>query len=209
MQRGGFDAVIGNPPYVGAGKIDYLSPMQKQMGFPDIYALVMLRSLSLAASSGRCGMIVPLSLMFSEDFANLRQALDEHGASWFSSYDNIPAAVFSGVSQRCTIWLSGNGQSGAHSTPMYRWRSAARPNLVGSLSYTSVASMAKGTRGIPKVGNLEALSVEMLSPNQAARSNGRYLQRGERVVLGFDSRRQPAISFQHFARTHRASMRPA
>ena len=159
MQKGGFDAVVGNPPYVASSKINYMSPAQKLLRFPDIYAHVMLRSLNLAASNGRCGMIVPLSLMFSEDFSDLRKSLEVHGSRWFSSYDNIPAAVFSGVSQRCTIWLSGNGKDGAHSTPMYRWRSAARPNLVDSLAYTPVGTAAKGTRGIPKVGSANALSM--------------------------------------------------
>ena len=129
------------------------------MGFPDIYAIVMLRSLSLASSNGRCGMIVPLSLTFSEDFVDLRKSLEVHGSRWFSSYDNIPAAVFSGVSQRCTIWLSGHGNDGAHSTPMYRWRSAARPNLVESLTYASLGSVTKETRGIPKLGSANALSI--------------------------------------------------
>ena len=71
----------------------------------------------------------------------------------------IPAAVFSGVSQRCTIWLSGNGQDGANSTPMYRWRSAARPNLIGGINYTNVGDAVKGTRGIPKVGNHKTLEI--------------------------------------------------
>jgi hypothetical protein len=159
MQKGGFDAVVGNPPYVASSTISYLSPAQKLLRFPDIYAHVMLRSLNLAASNGRCGMIVPLSLTFSEDFGDLRKSLEVHGSRWFSSYDNIPAAVFSGVSQRCTIWLSGHGRDGAHSTPMYRWRSAARLSLVDSLTYTPVGTAAKGTRGIPKVGSLMTLSV--------------------------------------------------
>lgn len=159
MQAGGFDAVVGNPPYVSSSKISYLSPDQKLLKFPDIYGHVMLRSLRLAAENGRCGMIVPLSLTFSEDFRGLRESLGIHGARWFSSYDNIPAAVFSGVSQRCTIWLSGNGSDGAYATPMYRWRSAARPHLVDCLNYTPVETAAKGTRGIPKVGSPNTLSV--------------------------------------------------
>ena len=42
---------------------------------------------------------------------------------------------------------------------MYRWRSAARPNLVDGLAYTPIVTAAKGTRGIPKVGSLNSLSV--------------------------------------------------
>lgn len=178
MQKGGFDAVVGNPPYVASSKIDYLSPAQKLLRFPDIYAHVMLRSLKLAASNGRCGMIVPLSLTFSEDFHGLRQSLEIHGSRWFSSYDNIPAAVFSGVSQRCTIWISGDGKDGAHSTPMYRWRSAARSHLVDSLTYTPVRAAAKSTRGIPKVGSANALSVLNSITEPAAKKQREILATG-------------------------------
>ena len=159
MQRGGFDVIVGNPPYVASSKISYLSPEQKLLRYPDIYGIVMKRSLSLVSREGRCGMIVPLSLTFSEDFGGLRTSLATHGTCWFSSFDNIPAAVFSGVSQRCTIWISANEGKDAYSSPMYRWRSAARPNLVDGLAYTPIAAAAKGTRGIPKVGSLNSLSV--------------------------------------------------
>jgi hypothetical protein len=157
--RGGFDAIVGNPPYVAASKINYLSPAQKALGYPDVYALVMLRSLSLLAPSGRCGMIVPLSVTFSEDFATLRETLGQGRRQWFSSFDNIPAAVFSGVSQRCTIWLAGGGKGTAQTTPMYRWRSSARPHLVTTLSYTDLASAAKGIRGIPKALSADSLAI--------------------------------------------------
>jgi hypothetical protein len=159
IARGGFDAIVGNPPYVATSKISYLSPAQKALAYPDIYALVMLRSLSLLAPAGRCGMIVPLSLTFSEDFGSLRDTLRQHRQQWFSSFDNIPAAVFSGVSQRCTIWLSGHGNGSAHSTAMYRWRAAARPNLVASLKYTGLDDAVKGIRGVPKVMSEDGLAI--------------------------------------------------
>ena len=53
---------------------------------------------------GRCGLIVPLSLNFSFEFVDLRRELDKAGVHWLSSYDNIPAALFAGVGQRCTIF---------------------------------------------------------------------------------------------------------
>lgn len=84
-KKGGVDAVVGNPPYVASSKIGYLSPAQRLVQFPDIFAHVMLQSLSLAAGNGRCGMIVPLSLTFSEDFGELRRSLAIHGSRWFPS----------------------------------------------------------------------------------------------------------------------------
>ena len=108
MHNGGFDVIIGNPPYVSTKKILYrvVGPIEDE--FPDIYGHVLSKSLTLTTHNGRCGMIIPLSMTFSRDFETLRKNLCNWGVGWFSSYDNIPAALFAGVSQRCTIWVGHN-----------------------------------------------------------------------------------------------------
>lgn len=151
MHRGGFDVIIGNPPYVSVRKISYLKPSNNTSRYSDIYAYVVMRCLELAGSRGRCGMIVPLSLTFSEDFGYLRSSLSEWGRGWYSSYDNIPAALFSGVSQRCTIWLGSHGESQMFVGPMHRWRAKYRPSLLSTITYTPIAVTHVHTFGIPKV----------------------------------------------------------
>lgn len=153
MHDGGFDVIVGNPPYVASSKIGYLSSAQKALKFPDIYAHVALRSLDILSRDGRCGMIIPLSITFSEDFQKLRGEISKHGERWYSSFDNIPAAVFSGVSQRCTIWLSAPSGESTNVSQMYRWRSSGRPNLVNQISYTSLPQGSIGVRGISKLSS--------------------------------------------------------
>jgi hypothetical protein len=151
LNNGGFDVIIGNPPYVGSNKVTYLTREMKEMKFPDIYALVLLRSLYLSSKYGRCGMIVPLSVTFSGDFGLLRKRLCVAGAAWFSSYDNIPAAIFDGVSQRCTIWIGGKSGEHCFTTPMYRWRSVFRQHLMGLVDYVPTRVVAVEEQGIPKL----------------------------------------------------------
>ena len=62
IKNGGFDIVLGNPPYIPSKKI---RKIYKPRGLetekcPDIYAWMMERSTSLVSSNGRFGMIVPL-----------------------------------------------------------------------------------------------------------------------------------------------------
>ena len=133
MSDGGFDVVIGNPPYVSSRKIDYEI---QGPSFSDIYASVSLRLFDLTHDASALGLIVPLSLTFSGRYSELRKAMQETGQNWFSSYDNIPAALFYGVSQRCTIWIGQRGEGrDIETAPMYRWRSEARPDLLQTLSY--------------------------------------------------------------------------
>lgn len=187
MSQGGFDVVLGNPPYVATSKVEYLSHSAKSLKFSDLYAHVMYRSLHLTSQWGRFGMIVPLSLMFSEDFGSLRTLLSSTGATWFSSFDNIPAALFAGVSQRCTIWMGDRSTPEVFTTQLYRWRSATRSHLIPNVSYTKfIGSPERLTKGIPRIPNGQlAAWVEKLL--HVAQSNRSILsqQRGSAFSLGF------------------------
>ena len=187
ISGGGFDVAIGNPPYISASKIDYISKIEQSIKFPDIYAYFLLRSQDFVNGSGRCGMIVPLSLTFSEDFGILRERLCAEGSGWFSSFDNIPAALFAGVSQRCTIWLSSPLGRQVQVSPMYRWRSAARPHLVDTLTYTLVSGLPTNLRGLPKLGSIASLALlkSVSFQNQKSKRNIFAARMSSGARLGF------------------------
>ena len=89
MSKGGFDVVVGNPPYVSTKKTkkSYTVKNLRTMDCPDIYAMVTERATSICRVNGRISMIVPLSLSFSKDFSVLRNFLfDQCENIWFSSF---------------------------------------------------------------------------------------------------------------------------
>lgn len=147
----GFDVIIGNPPYVSSRTIGYscsfLNRDEKKM--PDIYSWCMLRSFDLCSENGRFGMIVPLSLTFSGDYQPLRARLRQLTA-WVASFDNIPAALFETVSQRCSIVIARKGHPFLHATRLYRWRSVFREHLTSILEYIPAASHTDGQSAILK-----------------------------------------------------------
>ena len=153
----GFDVVIGNPPYVATQKINYTVI---EDSFCDIYANMVIRSSNLVGQNGNCGMIIPLSITFSSDYRVLRQSVCNLriGKSWFSSYDNIPASIFSGVSQRCTIFLKrfSNGienQGTIYVSPMYRWKAESRKFLTNQVGYCELGKWDLTDLGIPKLAS--------------------------------------------------------
>ena len=179
MKSGGFNVLIGNPPYVSINKIDYSLPQAKGSKFSDIYAHVLIRSLALSGETSRLGMIVPMSLTFSEDFGKLRETLVNAGSNWLSSYDNIPAAVFAGVSQRCTIWIGSQAmQTPLHVAPMYRWRAEARPQLTQNVFYTE-ADTAGAAVGFPKIAMPNAAQI-IIKMSEAASSSARGIVLGSK-----------------------------
>ena len=154
LKDGGFNVIIGNPPYVSIRKIDYTSSLEDRLKLPDLYGYVLIRTLDLSSNNGRNGMIIPLSITFSRDFSLLRESLYIEGISWFSSFDNIPASIFAGVRQRCTIWIGCKCkpiECVCFSSPMYRWRSIARPYLVDKISYVKSDWKNNKVLGIPKI----------------------------------------------------------
>ena len=154
MHKGGFGVIIGNPPYVAKNKIPYRILGPSTTKIPDIYGHILLKSLELTNSGGRSGMIIPLSITFSGGFKNVREKLCKWGGGWFSSFDNIPAALFVGVSQRCTIWIGSHVPTETFVAPMYRWRAVARKHLLTNLSYVPKGDrLDVGASGLPKIAS--------------------------------------------------------
>ena len=141
LNSGGFDVIIGNPPYVATEKVrrSYTAKNLVTVDCPDIYAWVLERSQILLGINGRSGMIVPLSLGFSGDFDSCRKLLFEgYSHNWFSSFGRIPAALFnSDVRVRNTIQISLKSRrpSQVCTTRLHRWFEAARPVLFQSIEY--------------------------------------------------------------------------
>ena len=167
MQSGGFDVIIGNPPYAEIPKEytrSYLtqafrSALPVWSRDEDLYTLVVERSLGILRTNGKFGMILPLSLSFStkKPFAELRKVVDgENGLWWWSHFDRIPSALFgSEVRTRCTISLlarGGSANSPSHATTsLLRWTEDERPVLFKRIRYSFLATSLLG--GIPKVGS--------------------------------------------------------
>jgi hypothetical protein len=141
LARGGFDVIIGNPPYVAATKVrkSYAVKNLATDNCTDIYAWVLERSQNLLRSSGRTGMIVPLSLGFSGDFDSCRRLLfTGYSHNWFSSFGRIPAALFNfDVRVRNTIHLALKSKqpTQVYTTRLHRWFEAARPTLFQTIEY--------------------------------------------------------------------------
>ena len=140
MREGGFDVVIGNPPYVATRKITgYTVLGYKTAACTDIYAWCLERVIDIASKKAWTGMIVPLSLSFSGDFGDLRQMLYErYQGNWFSHFAKRPSMLFSGVQVRNAIHIGhvGGGTEKSFTTKLHRWHSEARSHLFNQLCYS-------------------------------------------------------------------------
>lgn len=161
MVEGGFDVVIGNPPYVARQRVQGYS----YKGFrtdllPDIYAPCTERAAQITRGDGRLSLIVPISAQFGDDFRVLREHLNERfGNLWISAFSRNPAALFSaGLGVRSTIIVgAGAGPSVVRATKTHRWYDEYRPALFETLEYTTLHGpvQAKGWVRPPSEGVLQ------------------------------------------------------
>ena len=83
MKEGGFDAVIGNPPWLMAGyyvpeTVDYLHrKFSCAVGKFDLYYVFIEQGCRLLSRSGYFGMIVPNKFFYTRAAANLRRMISE------------------------------------------------------------------------------------------------------------------------------------
>ena len=188
MSDGGFDVVIGNPPYVATRKVTTYSVIGfKTAACTDIYGWCLERVIDVANNKARTGMIVPLSLSFSGDFDELRELIyARYQHNWFSHFARIPAALFAAdVRVRNTIHIGkiGLGEKLQHTSRLHRWFEVARPNLFPLISY-SLYNQIPWSGRIPKLNSSRLIS-SFESLLRSGLSIGNSLRKNSKAQLFF------------------------
>jgi hypothetical protein len=138
---GGFDVVIGNPPYIAKGKIDYEIKVN-EFSCSDVFGYIIKRSFDILNKKSRYGFIVMHNLAFSRSFAQTRKIIMDNASNgWFSFFARIPAGLFSGdVRVRNCVFVLEKGITDNHpqfyTTRIHRWLTESRENLFSKLVYS-------------------------------------------------------------------------
>ena len=157
MHQGGFDVIIGNPPYVEYRDVKnkYAVAGYYTLSCGNLYAFVLERNTTLTVSRSRSGMIVPHSAICTDRMGPAQRLLVRKGLmTWVSSYDIRPAKLFVGVDQRLAVYLTAAGvpESGVLSSRYHRWHEIFRTALFSSIEYVSTTTSIV-SHSLPKVHN--------------------------------------------------------
>ncbi len=141
-RHGGFDVIIGNPPYIKTSKVTAYRWLGYQaQKCPDLYAVCMERAATLLNDNGRFAMIVMHSLCFSRQFASLRgQMRRSLPKMWVSSFARRPDSLFAGAAAvRNSIAIGSKADSksvvGWHGSCIRRWSPEMRASLFSRLEF--------------------------------------------------------------------------
>jgi hypothetical protein len=148
--NGGFDVVIGNPPYVVYTKKDkdtgksvadtYKITNYRTIESNNLYAFTIERAQKILSKSQRIGMIVPLSLTAAKNMNTLRSLMTKDKYLSVSSYEIRPGKLFDGnkgADQRLNIIVSSTShKEELYTTKVLRWASEHRKWLFVNLHFT-------------------------------------------------------------------------
>lgn len=160
--NGGFDVIIGNPPYVVYVDAKYqyrISTSYQTKSCANLYAFCIERSQNLLNAEGRFGMIVPNSSISASKMSILQEMITNRKEAWISNYAWRPSKLFEGADMLLAIIITTKSMfTQTHSTIYHKWYNEYRTYLFKCLYYTDVTKLTK-VGSIPKMPSFVAISI--------------------------------------------------
>ena len=164
---GGFDIIIGNPPYIKTKRVDkytwrgYQTPIAPNI---DIYAYCIERSLQLISRLTRFAMILPISMQFSNNYVIARKEFMKNlSRVWVSSYRKIPDGLFPSTKLNGHVILAGCKQINNHphvsTTRFNTWIKSYRQFLFENIRYVTLPSIITDKYIWLKLGTKQEINI--------------------------------------------------
>ena len=140
-ENGGFDVVIGNPPYVEYVEDNFAYTVRDYKTLPcrNLYAYFMELSQSVMHDQSCFGMIVPLSLVSTKQMSSVQKLIEQSSTAYYVNFSWRPGKLFENVNLALTISLSIKTDKPTVFTSGYqKWYSKTRSDLMPNISLVSV-----------------------------------------------------------------------
>lgn len=131
--HGGFDVIIGNPPYVvyvEKKSLYKIKDSYKTKNCANLYAFCIERSHYLINHNGRFGMIVPNSSISANKMLPLQEIITNQKELWISNFAWRPSKLFEGADMLLAIIIYVNSRKNKiRSTIYHKWYNEFRSSL--------------------------------------------------------------------------------
>lgn len=136
LTGGGFDVVVGNPPYLETREIEYLPKGLATLDTRAVHALFIERAESLLSRTGSTSMILPMSLVSTSRMKAVQAIIENGRQTWYSNFAWRPAKLFDTVNRALTIYVANpSTKPEVHTTGYIKWTADARDQIIYNLQY--------------------------------------------------------------------------
>jgi len=173
QDNGGFDIIIGNPPYLEVRQIDYEPKSLKTFDTGAVHSMCIERSLQILRKDGNISMIVPLALVCTQRMTIVQNLLEKGRTTWYANYSWRPGKLFENVNRALTIFVANSSTNKEVFTTKYlKWQSDTREQLFPTMNFIDW-NTKKTSFWVPKIS--EAIEVDILNKILSADSSISYL----------------------------------
>jgi methylase of polypeptide subunit release factors len=171
-ERGGFDVIVGNPPYVEYAGVrrQYEIAGYRTEKSNNLFAFTIERSTQLLAHGALNGMIIQLSAFSTISMKSLQEFVrDSFEVAYISTFPERPKQLFDGAGIALTIFIATKGDGGNLCLGgINRFNESTRDILFEKISYVDVATSNLPSMSlIPKFSSkLDELIFCKVSSNQ-------------------------------------------
>ena len=163
IKDGGFDVIVGNPPYVEyrTVKNEYKITGYETLPCGNLYAYVLERCLTISNPRTSLGVIIPLGAFSTKRMLPLLDITKSDASNWISSFGVRPAKLFEGVNWRLSVLISrrrSKNEESLFTTKHMRWYSEERIFLFSNFQYYCALENKK-LPGFPKYSSFDAESI--------------------------------------------------
>ena len=133
---GGFDAVVGNPPYVDISKKYYEGLYLESLSSSNLYSYIIEKSLNGLRYDNFLSLIVPMSITCSKRMISIQRILFNYKTS-IATYSERLSKIFKNAEQKVSIIITKkikNIKEVLKTTKIIKWYSSERKNLFSKLS---------------------------------------------------------------------------
>lgn len=158
LEKGGFDVVIGNPPYRENRKLAYSVSSFETSDCGNVYTCMLERAWSITRPDSFVGMIVQLPIVCTDRMVSAQNLLMNKN-TWIFNFDDRPGKLFENLEHiRVSILFTTGQTRNVYSSKYTRWYSETRNVLFDTLS-CAPAFIIPNYASIPKLGSEHAASI--------------------------------------------------